>query len=291
MAEDKPTVRITSPTAMAGAVPSLVGYQPADSQVAVLGFKGTGYVGAVVVGWAAELGDRSGFAAEQASHIGGAFNGRADWFLAVGYRTEGPDRALLFTDAISQQLDLHAEAWTVHDGHAQQFSPDHGWVPAFELEDSAATEYTVASGTHPARSREDLAERHQPVPAHRQATPTDTASRTLAHSAPSRQLERAIEALDGGVASKTGLSDEQVAVRDNLLAEAAGSAIKADRLMAVFRRCTDENRPQVAHPATAAFTPAGDPPSPSAPWPPTPAAGTSPPWPPRPPSGAWTPSP
>lgn len=84
----------------------------------------------------------------------------------------------------------------------------------------------------------------------------DTAQR-FATMAPTAQYEWASRALTEGTASKTGLTDEQVAIiahatatsvhiRDNLLADVVGDGVKADRLVDVFRRCDDARRPDMA---------------------------------------------
>lgn len=262
MAEDNPTVRITTPTALAGAVPNMVGYQPADNQVAVLGFHDSDYVGVAVHTWTAELGDGPAHAAEVAEHITGGFGDRADRYLAIGYGPEGPERALLFQDAFTRHTEQTPQAWAVHNDRLQVFSASHGWSPETDLEATAATEYAMVTGQQPAHSRQELARHYAPAPEDQQATlHPDTAERFNSMQ-PSAQYEWASQALTEGAASKTGLTDEQVAliahatatsehIRDNLLADVIGDNVKADRLVDAFRRCDDARRPDLADLAAA----------------------------------------
>lgn len=257
MADDKPTMRITTPTDLAGAVPHMVGYQPDNNQIAILGFHGPNYIGAAVHTWAAELGEGPTHAVEITDHIARAFGDRANSYLAIGYGPEGPERALLFQDAFTQQTEARAQAWAVNNDRLQVFSPDRGWSPEADLEDTAGTEYAMVTGAQPAATRKDLAHQYEPVPEDQQAhLDPDTAQR-FATMAPTAQYEWASRALTEGAESKTGLTDEQVAIiahatatsvhiRDNLLADVVDNNIKAERLVDVFRRTDDARRPDMA---------------------------------------------
>jgi hypothetical protein len=88
--EDKPTVHIHRPTDLAGAIPHMVGYSPADNQVAILGFHGSDYTGVAVHTWTAELGDGPAHARAATLHIAGAFGDRAESYLAIGYGLTDP---------------------------------------------------------------------------------------------------------------------------------------------------------------------------------------------------------
>lgn len=257
MADDKPTMRITTPTDLAGAVPHMVGYQPDNNQIAILGFHGPNYIGAAVHTWAAELGEGPAHTAEVTNHITRAFGDRANSYLAIGYGPEGPDRALLFQDAFTQQTETQAQAWAVDNDRLRVFSPGRGWSPEADLEDTAGTEYSIVTGAQPAATREDLAQQYEPVPEDQQAHLDPETAQRFATMAPTAQYEWAARALTEGAESKTGLSDEHVAViaqatatsvhiRDNLLADVIGDSIKADRLVDVFRRCDDTRRPDMA---------------------------------------------
>ncbi|MFC7403448.1 DUF4192 family protein [Citricoccus sp. GCM10030269] len=262
MTDDKPTVRITTPTDLAGAVPHMVGYQPADNQIAILGFRDSTYTGVAVHTWTAALGDGPAHAAKVTEHIAQAFGNRADWYLTIGYGPEGPERALLFQDAFTQQTGTTSHAWAVDHDHLQVFSTEHGWSPETPLETTAATEYTMATGSQSAASRDELARQYEPVPENHQATlPPDTAAR-FGSMAPSAQYEWASRVLTEGAQSKTGLTDEQVAIiahaaatnvhiRDHLLLDVVGDTVKADRLVDTFRRCDDARRPDMAGLAAA----------------------------------------
>ncbi|MEV4902840.1 DUF4192 family protein [Citricoccus sp. NPDC055426] len=257
MADDKPTMRITTPADLAGAVPHMVGYQPDNNQIAILGFHGPNYIGSAVHTWAADLGEGPAHTAEVTDHIVRAFGDRANSYLAIGYGPEGPERALLFQDAFTQHTGTQAQAWAVDNDRLQLFSPDRGWSPEVDLETTAGTEYAMVTGAQPAATREELTRQYEPVPEDQQAhLHPDTAQR-LATMAPTAQYEWASRALSEGAESKTGLTDEQVAViahatatsvhiRDNLLADVVGDSIKADRLVDVFRRCDDARRPDMA---------------------------------------------
>lgn len=256
MADDKPTMRITTPTDLAGAVPHMVGYQPDNNQIAILGFHGPNYIGAAVHTWAAELGDGPAHTAEVTNHITRAFADRANSYLAIGYGPEGPDRALLFQDAF-QQTETQAQAWAVDNDRLRVFTPGRGWSPEADLEDTAGTEYSMVTGAQPAATREDLAQHYEPVSEDQQAHLDPETAQRFATMAPTAQYEWAARALTEGAESKTGLSDEHVAViahavatsvhiRDNLLADVIGDSIKADRLVDVFRRCDDARRPDMA---------------------------------------------
>lgn len=263
MADDKPTMRITTPTDLAGAVPHMVGYQPDNNQIAILGFHGPNYIGAAVHTWAAELGEGPAHTAEVTNHITRAFGDRANSYLAIGYGPEGPERALLFQDAFTQQTETQAQAWAVDNDRLRVFSPGCGWSPEADLEDTAGTEYSMVTGAQPAATREDLARHYEPVPEDQQAHLDPETAQRLATMAPTAQYEWAGRALSEGAESKTGLTDEHVAViahatatsvhiRDNLLADVIGDSIKADRLVDVFRRCDDARRPDMADLAGAA---------------------------------------
>ncbi|XKH55142.1 DUF4192 domain-containing protein (plasmid) [Citricoccus nitrophenolicus] len=257
MADDKPTLRITTPTDLAGAIPHMVGYQPDNNQIAILGFHGPNYIGAAVHTWAATLGEGPAHTAEVTDHITHAFGDRANSYLAIGYGPEGPERALLFQDAFIQQTDSKVQAWAVDNDRLRVFSPGRGWSPEADLEDTAGTEYSMVTGAQPAATREDLAQQYEPVPEDQQAHLNPDTAQRFATMAPTAQYEWAARALTEGAESKTGLTDEQVAViahavassvhiRDNLLADVVGDSIKADRLVDVFRRCDDARRPDLA---------------------------------------------
>ncbi|GAA1133692.1 DUF4192 family protein [Citricoccus alkalitolerans] len=257
MADDTPSMRITSPTDLAGAVPHMVGYQPDNNQVAILGFHGPDYIGAAVHTWAAELGEGPAHTAEVTNHITRAFGDRANSYLAIGYGPEGPERALLFQDAFTQQTETQTQAWAVDNDRLRVFSPDRGWSPEADLEDTAGTEYSMITGAQPAATREDLAQHYEPVPEDQQALLHPDTAQRFATMAPTAQYEWAARALTEGAESKTGLTDEQVAViahavatsvhiRDTLLADVVGDSIKADRLVDAFRRCDDARRPDMA---------------------------------------------
>lgn len=262
MAEDKPTVRITTPTDLAGAVPHLVGYQPGDHQLAVFGFRGSQYAGATVHTWMVPLGEGPAHAAAAAEHITTAFGDRADSFLAIGYGPDGPDRALLFRDALEQHSVDTAHAWAVQDDRLRVFSPEHGWSEPLPLETTAGIELDLITGNRPEPSREDLARRYAPVPERQQAIITPQDAERFGAMAPSAQYEWASKVLTDGAQSKTGLTDDQVGiiahaatasvhVRDNLLHDVIGDPVKADRLVDAFRRTSDGRRPDMADLAAA----------------------------------------
>ncbi|MFB9075223.1 DUF4192 family protein [Citricoccus parietis] len=256
-------MRITTPTDLAGAVPHMVGYQPGNNQIAILGFHGPDYIGAAVHTWTATLGDGPAHAAEVTDHITRAFGDRANSYLAIGYGPEGPDRALLFQDAFTQQTETRAQAWAVDNDRLRVFTPGRGWSPEADLEDTAGTEYSMVTGAQPVATREELARHYEPVSEDQQAHLDPETAQRFATMAPTAQYEWASRALTEGAESKTGLSDEHVAViahavatsvhiRDNLLADVIGDSIKADRLVDVFRRCDDARRPGMADLAGAA---------------------------------------
>ncbi|MGW9551842.1 DUF4192 family protein [Citricoccus zhacaiensis] len=262
MADDTPTMRITTPTDLAGAVPHMVGYQPDNNQIAILGFHGPHYIGAAVHTWTVDLGDGPAHATEVTDHIARAFGDRANSYLAIGYGPEGPERALLFHDAFTQQTESKVQAWAVDNDHLQIFTPDRGWSPEAPLEATAGTEYAMVTGAQPAATREDLAQQYEPVPEDQQAHLDPETAQRFATMAPTAQYEWATRALTEGAESKIGLTDEQVAIiahaavtsvhiRDNLLADVVGDSIKADRLVDAFRRCDDARRPDMADLAAA----------------------------------------
>ncbi|MCT2088370.1 DUF4192 domain-containing protein [Micrococcus terreus] len=119
MTDDTPSMRITTPTDLAGAVPHMVGYQPDNNQIAVLGFHGPHYIGAAVHTWTAELGEGPAHAAEVTNHIARAFGDRANSYLTIGYGPEGPESALLFQDAFTQQTESKVQAWAVDNDGAK----------------------------------------------------------------------------------------------------------------------------------------------------------------------------
>ncbi|WP_168199869.1 DUF4192 family protein [Citricoccus sp. SGAir0253] len=254
---------ITTPNALAGAVPAMAGYQPTEHQLAVLGFKDSNFIGIAVQTWTADLGDGPAHAAEAAGHVDRGFGTRADEYRVLGYGPEGPDRALMVQDAIATRTGRPTHAWAVHEDQLATFTPGHGWTRQGPLEDTAATAYAMASGRWPAGSREELIRRYAPVPEHEQAhLDPDTAQR-FATLAPTAQYEWASRALTEGAGAKTGLTDEQVAViahateasvhiRDNLLADTIGDKVKADRLVDAFRRTDNARRPELAALAAAA---------------------------------------
>ncbi len=88
MAEDQPTVPITSPTALAGAVPSLVGHQTVDNQVAVLRFRDAPCTGGAVRTRTTAMCDGPAHASDAARHITGIFADRAEAYLAIGSRRQ-----------------------------------------------------------------------------------------------------------------------------------------------------------------------------------------------------------
>lgn len=260
--ENKPTVRITRPTDLAGAVPHMVGYQPADNQVAILGFRDSHYTGAAVHTWTAELGDGSAHARAATLHIATAFGDRAQSYLTIGYGPDGPERALLVQDAFAAHTGATAQAWAVQDEQLRVFSPQHGWSPAVDLEATAGTQMDIATGNQPAASRDELARRYAPVPEHQQARLDPATGERFGSLPPSTQYEWASRALTEGATSKTGLTDEQAAliahtaatnehIRDNLLHDVIGDSVKADRLVDAFRRSGDACRPDMADLAAA----------------------------------------
>ncbi|WMY80015.1 DUF4192 family protein [Citricoccus sp. I39-566] len=263
MTDDKPTMRITTPTDLAGAVPHMVGYQPDNNQIAILGFHGPNYIGAAVHTWSAALGDGPAHAAEVTDYISRAFGGRADSYLAIGYGPEGPERALLFQDAFTQQTESKVQAWAVDNDRLQIFTPGRGWSPEAPLETTAGTEFAMVTGAQPAATREELVQQYEPVSEDQQAHLNPDTAERFATMAPTAQYEWAARALTEGTESKTGLTDEQVSIiahatatsvhiRDNLLADVVGNGVKADRLVDVFRRCDDARRPDMADLAGAA---------------------------------------
>lgn len=254
-----------------GTLPYMVGYTLTDRHVvmAAMGPTGVGPVGST--DWAEA--ERSGLptmavAEDCAAAMGRAIRGTEyRSVVLIGYGEQGPSRTAALEDALLGTIDLPDPIQVHVKGASYRVLLPDGWTQPVPVPD-VSTAAVFAGAPPPARSREDLQQRFEPLEAPLFGALDGAKAEALKSAPPSLRADVARRTLE--LLAEIGDDDPQQAATvaylaasdetalDQLVYSAAQDAAQRDALVRTFRAAPEQARPSLAAASAAATWLAGD---------------------------------
>ena len=196
-------------------------------------------------------------------------------FVIVGYGPEGAERAQRLSDALLATADLPEPVHVHVDQGTWRVQPPDSleWSPAVALPDVSA-QAAIDGTPPPAASREELAQRFEPLPQPLYGDISQQDAALFADSAPSFRADVAIRSLHHLAEPGQGDDRDRMAtlahittanpraVRDAVIKSAAEDPARTDALVRTYRAAPHEHRAALASSAAAAvFLNGGQPPA------------------------------
>ena len=241
------------------AIPTIVGYQPAEGCVAVMGASNDVVAVTGVIQWPDEPDLRATAEDLAAAFRASMINGGVDHLMIVGYGETGAARAVAFADAIDATMGnppTHYEI-LVQDGRYRLNHPAASWRAVPE----PPAEFAVAGWAPAAATREELWARYDPLERPTIEALSADHRRRLDRLSPSLRADIARRSLDRIATRDDRVSDgAQVAhlvqdppVRDAVIVHAQGDVARTEALVQTFRGAPRAQRAVLAAAAGTAL--------------------------------------